>query len=86
MLLSHRNDEMGLECSQERRLARRERRRKQTRSKGIRKQQPLYKDQTEYLYNIGAIDCIKEYKEWKTSLGLIQKLKGKQKEIKTKKG
>ena len=30
----------------------------------------------EYLYQIGAIYCIKEYKkEWKTSLGLIQKQK-----------
>ena len=25
------------------------------------------------MYQIGAIDCVKEYKEWKTSLGLIQK-------------
>ena len=72
-LLSHRNDEMGFECSRERKLARKERRRKQASTKGIKIQPPVYKDQTEYLYQIGAIDCIKEYKEWKTSLGLIQK-------------
>ena len=66
-LLSHRNERMEFECSQERRLARKERRRKQARSKGIRKQPPVYKNQTEYLYQIGAINCVKEYKEWKTS-------------------
>ena len=66
---------MQIECSRERRLARKGRIRKQARSKGIKKQPPIYKDQIEYLYNIGAIDCIKEYKEWKTSLGLIQKQK-----------
>ena len=62
-LLSHRKEEMGFECSRERKLARKERRRKQARSKGIKKQPPVYRDQTEYLYQIGAIDCIKEYKQ-----------------------
>ena len=38
----------------------------------------------EYLYQIGAIDCIKEYKEWKTSLGLIQKQKETKKRSKPK--
>ena len=36
-LLSHVNDEVGFECSQERKLARKEQRRKQARSKGIKK-------------------------------------------------
>ena len=72
-LLRHRNEKMEFECSLEKKLARKERRRRQARSKGIRKQPPVYKDQTEYLYQIGAIDCVKEYKKWKTSLGLIQK-------------
>ena len=83
-LLSHRTSEMGLECSRERRLARKERRRKQARSKGIKKQPPVYRDQTKYLYNIGAIDYIKEYKEWKKSLGLIQKQKENKKRSKPK--
>ena len=38
----------------------------------------------EYLYQIGAIDCIKEYKEWKTSLGLIKKQKENKKRSKPK--
>ena len=83
-LLSHRNEKMGFECSLERKLARKERRRKQARSKGIRKQPPTYNNQTEYLYQIGAIDCVKEYKEWKTSLGLIQKQNENKKRSKPK--
>ena len=46
-LLSHRNDEMGFECSRERKLARKERRRKQARSKGSKKKPPIYRDQME---------------------------------------
>ena len=83
-LLSHRNGHIQFECSLERELARRERRKKQARSKGIRKQPPVYKDQREYLYQIGAIDCVKEYKEWKTSLGLIQKQNENKKRSKPK--
>ena len=37
------------------------------------------------MHQIGAIDCIKEYKEWKTSLGLIQKQKETKKRTKPKK-
>ena len=62
-LLSHRKDEIGFECSRERKLARKERRRKQARSKRIKKQPLVYRDQTKYLYQIGTIDYIKEYKE-----------------------
>ena len=36
------------------------------------------------MYQIGAIDCIKEYKEWKTSLGFIQKQNENKKRSKTK--
>ena len=74
-LLSHRKREFGIEYSRERKLVRKEQRIKQAQSKGIKKQPPVYRDQTEYLYQIGAVDCIKEYKDWKTSLGLIQKQK-----------
>ena len=45
-LLSHRNEKMEFECSLERKLARKERRRRQARSKGIRKQPPVYRDRT----------------------------------------
>ena len=83
-LLSHRKDEMGFECSTERKLAQKECKRKQARSKGIKKQSPVYRDQIEYLYQIGAIDCIKKYKEWKTSLRLIQKQKETKKRSKPK--
>ena len=36
------------------------------------------------MYQIGAIDCIKEYKEWKTNLVLILKQKETKKRSKPK--
>lgn len=51
------------------------RRKKQSRSEGIKHQPPLLKDKNEYLTKVGAIDCIKAYNKWKTSFGLVQELK-----------
>ena len=39
---------------------------------GYKKQHPIYKNKNDF-HKIGATYCIKDYKEWKTTLGIIQK-------------
>ena len=53
---------------------------KQARSKGIKRPQPIFKGKNDYLHFVGAIDCIKDYNEWKTSFGLIQELRDSKKD------
>ena len=77
-LLGHRNTEqraiLDMKSTLERQKARRKRREKQARSKGIPRTPPQIKGKNEYLHMVGAVDCIKDYNEWKTSFGLIQSL------------
>ena len=50
----------------------RARRKRQAKSRGVKNPPPEIKGKNEYLHMVGAIDCIKQYNEWKTTLGLIQ--------------
>ena len=53
-----------------RREQRENRKRKQAKSKG-RKRMPEFSNQTEFLLHIGATDCIKAHKKWKTTINSI---------------
>ena len=53
-----------------RREQRENRKQKQAKSKG-RKRMPEFSNQTEFLFHIGATDCIKAHKKWKTTINSI---------------
>ena len=74
ILLKHR-ETMAFQESKPKGRTREERRKRQARSKGIKRPPPMLKGKNDYLYMVGAVDCIKAYNEWKTSFGLIQELK-----------
>ena len=57
---------------------------KQAKSKGVKRPPLIFKGKNAYLQFVGAIDCIKDYNEWKTSFGLIQELKESETEGKNK--
>lgn len=71
ILLRHREPQAG-ENADETLKQKQARQKRQAKSKGVKNPPPEIKGKNKYLHMVGAIDCIKQYDDWKTTLGLIQ--------------
>ena len=65
-LLCHRTADKLLHTTQPTK-SRENQRAKQAKSKGVKRPPPILKGKNNYLHFVGAIDCIKAYKNWKMS-------------------